>query len=91
MSGKKDDSKKPAKAQAPAPAPAAAAPAPAPAPAKAGELPAGFFDDKNADLKARGVDPEKAKAESEAKAWAEFSEFAGGVARDELCGNQPVG
>ena len=31
MSGKKDDSKKPAKAQAPAPAPAAAAPAPAPA------------------------------------------------------------
>ncbi len=63
-------------------APAAAA-APAPAPAKAGELPAGFFDDKNADLKARGVDPEKAKAESEAKAWAEFSEFAGGVARDE--------
>ena len=68
----------------------AAAPAPAPAP-KAGELPAGFFDDKNADLKARGVDPEKAKAESEAKAWAEFSEFAGGVARDELCGNQPVG
>ena len=65
-------------------APAAAAPAPAPAPAaKAGELPAGFFDDKNADLKARGVDPEKAKAESEAKAWAEFSEFAGGVARDE--------
>ena len=53
--------------------------------------PAGFFDDKNADLKARGVDPEKAKAESEAKAWAEFSEFAGGVARDELCGNQPVG
>ena len=65
-------------------APAAAAPAPAPAPAKAGELPAGFFDDKNADLKARGVDPEKAKAESEAKAWAEFSEFAGGVARDEV-------
>ena len=63
-------------------APAAAA-APSPAPAKAGELPAGFFDDKNADLKARGVDPEKAKAESEAKAWAEFSEFAGGVARDE--------
>ena len=61
----------------------AAAPAPAPAPAKAGELPAGFFDDKNADLKARGVDPEKAKAESEAKAWAEFSEFAGDVARDE--------
>merc|ERR1711903_150919 len=59
-----------------------AEPAP-PAPAKAGELPAGFFDDKNADLKARGVDPEKAKAESEAKAWAEFSEFAGGVARDE--------
>ena len=64
-------------------APAAAAPAPAPAPAKAGELPAGFFDDKNADLKARGVDPEKAKAESEAKAWAEFSEFAGGVAKEE--------
>ena len=63
-------------------APAAAVPAPAPA-VKAGELPAGFFDDKNADLKARGVDPEKAKAESEAKAWAEFSEFAGGVARDE--------
>ena len=29
------------------------------------------------------MDPEKAKAESEAKAWAEFSEFAGGVARDE--------
>ena len=78
-------------AEAPAPAPTAEAPAPAPAPAKAGELPAGFFDDKNADLKARGVDPEKAKAESEAKAWAEFSEFAGGVARDELCGNQPVG
>ena len=37
------------------------------------------------------MDPEKAKAESEAKAWAEFSEFAGGVARDELCGKQPMG
>ena len=83
-----DDSDSDDAEEAPA---AAAAPAPAPAPAKAGELPAGFFDDKNADLKARGVDPEKAKAESEAKAWAEFSEFAGGVARDELCGNQPVG
>ena len=75
-----DDSDSDDAEEAPA---AAAAPAPAPAPAKAGELPAGFFDDKNADLKARGVDPEKAKAESEAKAWAEFSEFAGGVARDE--------
>ena len=74
-----DDSDSDDAEEAPA---AAAAPAPAPA-AKAGELPAGFFDDKNADLKARGVDPEKAKAESEAKAWAEFSEFAGGVARDE--------
>ena len=82
-----DDSDSDDAEEAPA---AAAAPAPAPAPAKAGELPAGFFDDKNADLKARGVDPEKAKAESEAKAWAEFSEFAGGVARDELCGNQPM-
>ena len=75
-----DDSDSDDAEEAPA---AATAPAPAPAPAKAGELPAGFFDDKNADLKARGVDPEKAKAESEAKAWAEFSEFAGGVARDE--------
>jgi hypothetical protein len=39
MSGKKDDSKKPAKAQAPAPAPAAA-PAPAPAPAAPAPAPA---------------------------------------------------
>lgn len=60
-----------------------AAEAPAPAPSKPGELPAGFFDDKNADLKARGIDPEKAKAENEGQAWAEFQAFAGGVAQDD--------
>ena len=46
-------------------------------------LPAGFFDNADADLRARGIDPEKKKAKDESAAWAEFQEFAGGVREQE--------
>ena len=72
-----------AAAAAPAAAPASAEDDATAAAAAAGVLPAGFFDNADADLRARGIDPEKKKAKDESAAWAEFQEFAGGVREQE--------
>lgn len=50
------------------------------APTSSASLPAGFFDDIETDLRARGIDPKAVAQAAEAADWQEFQDFAAEVA-----------
>ncbi|KAJ1446936.1 hypothetical protein M885DRAFT_544661 [Pelagophyceae sp. CCMP2097] len=83
-----DDSDDDGAAQQAAPKAAAAAPAENGAARPSDNaLPSGFFDDKEADMRARGIDPEKKKAKDADVAWNEFEAFAGDIQKKEAVDN----